>query len=156
MAVYSRRPLGDVTLRELGHQRVPVIRASLAVGERDVALYAVHVFPPVSRRAAAWRNHQFREIGQQVRREGGPVVVTGDLNCTSWSPFFRRLLAETGLRDSRRGFGVEATWPTHVPWMLIPIDHCLVSPGLQVVGRHVTDSCGSDHLGIVVDLRAGT
>ncbi len=35
---------------------------------------------------------------------------------------------------------------------MIPIDHCLTSPDLVVVNRHVTDSLGSDHLGIVVDL----
>ena len=38
-------------------------------------------------------------------------MLMGDMNCTSWSPYFQDMLTVSGLRDSRRGFGVEGSWP---------------------------------------------
>jgi endonuclease/exonuclease/phosphatase (EEP) superfamily protein YafD len=152
IALYSRRRVSKVALLEIGRQQLPAIRASLAVDDHEIVLYGVHVLPPVSQKAAAARNQQLREIGDLIRQEPGHVVMAGDLNCTSWSPHFGQLVDSTGLRDSRLGRGIQATWPTFMPWMLIPIDHCLVSHDVQVVDRHVTEPFGSDHLGIVVDV----
>ena len=153
IAVYSRLPFEQVAVLEISQQELPAISASFELEGRRLTLFGVHVLPPVSRTAAACRNQQLREVASLVRAAPGAVVVAGDLNCTTWSPFLGRLISGTRLVDSRQGRGLHATWPTFMPWMMIPIDHCLVSPELEVVGRHVTPSFGSDHLGIVVDMR---
>jgi endonuclease/exonuclease/phosphatase (EEP) superfamily protein YafD len=153
IAVYSRLPFEQVSVIEISQQELPAITASIEFEGRRLTLFGVHVLPPVSRTASAHRNQQFRDVANLVRTAPGPVVVAGDLNCTTWSPFLGRLISAAGLQDSRQGRGLHATWPTFMPWMMIPIDHCLVSPDLEVVGHHVTPSYGSDHLGIVVDLR---
>ena len=59
------------------------------------------------------------------------------------------------LLPSRLGFGVQATWPSvyRIPPMMIPIDHCLVSPDVRVVGRRVGPHIGSDHLPVIVELQ---
>jgi endonuclease/exonuclease/phosphatase (EEP) superfamily protein YafD len=153
IAIYSRLPFEQVSVIEISQQQLPAITASIQCEGRRLTFFGVHVLPPVSRTASAHRNQQFHDVASLVRLVPGPVVVAGDLNCTTWSPFFGRLVSGAGLVDSRRGRGLQATWPTFMPWLMIPIDHCLVSPDLEVVGRHVTPAFGSDHLGIVIDLR---
>jgi len=62
----------------------------------------------------------------------------------------RRLLL---LPDSRAGRGIQPSWPASLPAALrIPIDHCLVSPGIAVVGRQLGPQVGSHHLPVIVDL----
>jgi endonuclease/exonuclease/phosphatase (EEP) superfamily protein YafD len=79
-------------------------------------------------------------------------MVLGDLNTTSWSPYFRDLVADSGLLDSRRGFGVEPSWPSFgLPLLRIPIDHGLVSPAVSVLDRRIGPAAGSDHLPLVID-----
>ena len=75
--------------------------------------------------------------------------ILGDLNVSPWSPHFGGLLRESGR-------GVQATWPTNLAPMRIPIDHCLVSPDVSVVGRRVGPDVGSDHFPIVVDVQIGS
>ena len=70
---------------------------------------------------------------------------------TPFSNHFERLLVGSGLLDSGRGYGVQATWPTGNPLLRIPIDHCLHSPAIRIVDRRVLPGAGSDHFPLVVD-----
>ncbi len=61
------------------------------------------------------------------------------------------------LLDSRRGFGVQRSWPTSMKvsilgTMRIPIDHALVSRDVKVLDRRVGPFIGSDHFPIMVDI----
>ncbi len=78
-------------------------------------------------------------------------MVLGDLNVTPWSPFFRDLLREGALRNARKGYGLRPTWPTMLPPLLIPVDHCLVSSGVTVHDCRAGRNVGSDHYPLVVD-----
>jgi endonuclease/exonuclease/phosphatase (EEP) superfamily protein YafD len=80
------------------------------------------------------------------------VIIAGDLNLSPWSPYYARLVRETGLADIRKGFGLLPTWPTHLRPMMIPIDHCLVSPDISVSRVRTGEHIGSDHLPLIVDL----
>jgi endonuclease/exonuclease/phosphatase (EEP) superfamily protein YafD len=91
-------------------------------------------------------------VGQLARQQTGAVIVLGDLNTTSWSPYFRDLLADSGLADTRRGFGVLGSWPDLPSPLRIPIDHCLVSDKVAVHDRRIGPPVGSDHRGVIVDL----
>ena len=110
-----------------------------------------HPLPPIGRNAAI-RNEQLSAVADWVAGMHGPVVVAGDLNTTPWSPYFREFLKRSGMRDSRRGFGVQATWPDNLGSAGIPIDHALVSDGVYVQDRRVGLPFGSDHRPIIVDL----
>jgi endonuclease/exonuclease/phosphatase (EEP) superfamily protein YafD len=60
------------------------------------------------------------------------------------------------LRDTRAGFGIQASWPTQIPPLGIPLDHCLVSPELVVLDRRLGPAVGSDHRPVILELaRAG-
>jgi endonuclease/exonuclease/phosphatase (EEP) superfamily protein YafD len=78
-------------------------------------------------------------------------MVLGDLNLSPWSPYFGDLLSSAGLRDSREGFGIQASWPTAVPLLRVPIDHVLYSPEVVINHRQIGPDVGSDHLPVVVD-----
>jgi endonuclease/exonuclease/phosphatase family metal-dependent hydrolase len=64
---------------------------------------------------------------------------------------FQAFLHDTGLRDTRRGRGVQPTWPAWLPLAQVPIDHALVSAGVRVHARFVGGRVGSDRLPIVRD-----
>lgn len=139
IALLSRRP----PLRTLVLDPETPFPSILAEFEEHFVLLT-HPMPPV--------NVEAREVGDaQVQRLAGllstlpkPCVVMGDLNATDWD---RRLepLKDAGLRDSREGFGILATWPTDRWWMRIPIDHILVPENWTVKSCERGPDIGSDH-----------
>ena len=141
-------------VRELGRRGSAIDRRHAhALGEK-LTLIGTHPLHP-GHEGWRLRNEQFAALAKFCRGQTGPVVVIGDLNSTSWSAHFGTLLDGTRLRDSRAGFGVQASWPAWSPLPRIPIDHCLVSP--EIVGPqsvHRPD-VGSDHFPLVVDLATG-
>jgi len=152
----SRLPLKDAHIQLLstdGGARpgTPCTVAHLELDGREVLLLGVHVVPPMSSSSAARRNDGLKEVAALARGEHSEVVIMGDLNATPWSPYFTELLRAGGLRDSRRGFGIHATWPAPFGVLGIPIDHCLVSPGVVVRDRRVGPQVGSDHRPLMVD-----
>ncbi len=137
---------------------VPAIRTLLEFGDKRIELWAVHALPPSGKRIHEQRDAQLEALGENVVGAGlgRTEVVAGDLNVSPWSPAFRRLLNVTGLKDSRVGFGIQATWPAMLGSLGIPIDHVLVGPSLTVRERRVTDPVGSDHRPVIVVLGNGT
>jgi len=153
IAFFSRRPCRRIEIRRSnGMDGVPYVVAEVEVPGGALTVFGVHPVPPVSRAFARRRNGLMAQVAEEAKDVRGPVMAIGDLNMTSWSPVFRDFLKETGLRDSRKGFGVQATWPVFNPILRVPIDHCLVSPGIAVRRRKVGPRVGSDHFPIVVDV----
>ena len=76
------------------------------------------------------------------------------MGCTQFTctRHFDRLLKQFGLLNARRGHGLIPSWPTFLPFLMIPIDHCLVSPDASVVDIDSGPDIGSDHLPIFVKL----
>jgi endonuclease/exonuclease/phosphatase (EEP) superfamily protein YafD len=152
IALYSRRPWESIDELSMGNHRAPVLRARFRIDGRPLVVYCTHTMSPATRWQAAQRNLELLDLARMIEGERDPVVLAGDLNSTGWSPLFADLLKSARLRDSRQGFGVQASWPAHFMPLGIPIDHCLVSPEIQVLGRRVAQRVGSDHLPIVIDL----
>ena len=121
-----------------------------------VAVLGIHPLAPTTSRRSALRNAQIDFAAAWSASQEGPNVVTGDFNATPWSYPFRKLLAETDLVNSQRGFGISATFPaTGGLWSLllrVPIDHLVHTPDLVVVDRRLGPPLGSDHFPLVVDL----
>lgn len=152
IAVLSKTPLEAARFVLLSPVEVPSIVARLKADGRPFTLIATHPVPPASAYLVAERDAHLAALPALVQEQAGPVVLAGDLNATPWSPVFRRLLRDSGLLDSRRGFGVHSTWPTAIPFARIPLDHVLVSPGVRVLSRAVGDPLGSDHAPVEVRL----
>jgi endonuclease/exonuclease/phosphatase (EEP) superfamily protein YafD len=151
MALLSRMPFDHGEINHIGNAGVPSIVARFAINGQSLTVIGTHPLPPAGRSYAELRNLQLAALAHAVQSHERPVMVLGDLNITSWSPFFQDLLRAAGLRDSRIGFGIQPTWPTGLPHFWVPIDHCLVSEEVVVHDRRIGPSVGSDHYPVVVD-----
>lgn len=162
LLVYSRQPLVDSQIEFFGVEKNVSVVGKLAIAGQTISLVATHPYPPAKSSFFHLRNKQLDAIAQYLQTVKDPVVMVGDLNITMWSPYYKRFVNRTGLKNARAGFGILPTWPvrnaffqTPLPtWMLsIPIDHCLLSPKLKAVDVRTGAETGSDHRPLIVDLR---
>ena len=149
---WSRLPMKDASVLELGVRQEPAIQATLEVHGREVRVFSVHTTWPMAPASARRRNDQLAKLAEQARAVTLPLVVVGDMNISPFSPHFQQLLADGGLRSAAEGFGWQGTWPSFMPPAGIQIDHALVNSRMGV--EHFTrgSATGSDHLPIVADL----
>lgn len=165
IAVYSKRPLENASLAFLGTTQNPSIVGKLNINGQIVSLVAAHPPPPIKSALFKARNQQLEAIGKYIKSLSTPVIVTGDLNITMWSPYYKRLMSQAGLKNARQGFGLVPTWPlkTNYPpyskmpalftrLFSIPIDHCLISPEIKVAKIRAGSYVGSDHRPLITDL----
>jgi endonuclease/exonuclease/phosphatase (EEP) superfamily protein YafD len=152
IAVLSRLPIVRAPELTLGSGGVPTLLADVDLDGQTISILATHPLPPGSRETFQQRNSQLAAIGALARQSSIPVILAGDLNMTMWSPYYSRLVHASGLVSARKGFGVLPTWPTQLPVLKIPLDHCLVSPDIGVVQIRTARAIGSDHLPLIVDL----
>lgn len=134
----------------------PAIVGHVRVGAAEIVAVVAHPIPPVDASLHVEQGRELDELAALARAAQaalGPTVLLGDLNATPWSRPFVRLLGASGLRDTRQGLGVAASFPSVLGWAGLPIDHALVSPGVGVARREVGRDVGSDHRPIVLDLR---
>ena len=154
IALFSRHPVVQSQIVRFGDAASPpVIVATFTAGARPFTLIGVHPWPPVSAELAEGRNAQLQALAVRVRQSHPPVLALGDLNVSPWSPWFSQLLADSGLRDSRRGRGIQPSWPAGGWPLWIPIDHALFSAGIQIQQRAIGPAIGSDHYPVIVDFQ---
>jgi endonuclease/exonuclease/phosphatase family metal-dependent hydrolase len=156
LPILSQRPVEGVRENSRGGRQP--LRFELQTGSRPLVLYALHPEPP--RRHWQWldRNLYLAGVAREVARDRATadVIAAGDFNTALASPFFRRLLADSGLVATGDG----APWePTRFTLKLYPpvllgatIDHVLVSDHFGVAARRTGEAFGSDHLPVAVDL----
>lgn len=126
-------------------------RPSIVAELGAVSVILIHPLPPVSASASASLDKDFTAVAARARTLPN-VLVMGDFNASPWSRAFRRLLAASGLCDSRDGFGIQPTFPSSLWPARIPIDHLLHTCTIGVTDRRIERDVGSDHLPVVVDL----
>jgi endonuclease/exonuclease/phosphatase (EEP) superfamily protein YafD len=151
IALYSKHPLVRGEIRQVGEAEVPSAIAEIRLPDGEITVMATHPLPPAGRENSRLRNEQLARLPEIVKQATSPVLLVGDLNVTPWSYYLKRLLNQSGLRDSSQGKGVLGTWPTRLPILLIPIDHCLHTAGVHVTKRAWGPKVGSDHYPVVVD-----
>ena len=152
IAVYARQPLLDVEAIESPPHALPTLRVRQVIDGTSVTFVTTHPFPPLGSELTRARNIQLESIAVLMASIPGPKVLVGDLNITMWAQHYRELIDQTGLRNTRYGFGVIPTWPRHLPFAAIPIDHCLVSEEFTVLETRAGENTGSDHLPLLVKL----
>ncbi|MEZ5964922.1 MAG: endonuclease/exonuclease/phosphatase family protein [Planctomycetota bacterium] len=152
IAVWSRYPLRGARLVNFGGAGLPSVVTDVLRGADVLSLVATHAIPPVGAVRTRLRDEDLMEAARCAASQPGPVLLVGDFNTTPWSPVFRQMLAKACLRDSAEGFGLQATWPSRLSVLGIPLDHCLCSAGVRVLDRRVGPHVGSDHRPLVVDI----
>lgn len=119
-----------------------------------LAVLGTHPVAPSDQERADLRDAQLGFAGEWARDQTGAYLVVGDFNSTPWSWPFRRLMSSTDLHNSQTGFGLQPTFPSTSNLLLrVPIDHLVHSETLEVTGRNLGPSLGSDHFPLVVDLQ---
>ena len=157
VVLLSRWPVPVETVLHLPAAERPFVVARLAAPGATPLVVGVHPASPKPAKPedSRERNDQLHHMGATVEGVTGPVILAGDLNTSPWSPHFRDLLAQTGLRDAAAGRGWLPTWPVRLGPAGIPIDHVLVGGGVAVADLKRGPDVGSDHYPLVADLRVG-
>jgi endonuclease/exonuclease/phosphatase (EEP) superfamily protein YafD len=117
-----------------------------------ISIVTIHFFTPMNEWRFENRNSEFRELGSIINSSQNSVIVAGDFNASTWSPYYQAFVSETHLNDARKGFGVVPTFPTNLPFIMIPIDQCLVSSDLKILDFHSGPNIGSDHLPVILEV----
>ena len=151
-ALFSKYPFRVEREVSSGLMEVAAMRVELDISGRKVVFIGAHPLPPLSGAMARDRNQVLQELADEVRQETRLLVLAGDLNATPWCHAMKPVYA-AGLRDSRRGRGVSATWRRRNPFFAIPIDHVLIKGAVAVEDCQTGPDLGSDHRPLVVDLR---
>ncbi|MEZ6015101.1 MAG: endonuclease/exonuclease/phosphatase family protein [Planctomycetota bacterium] len=156
MALLSKRALRLVEC--LGEERRGGgIVAELELEGRAVRVVIAHPGRPGRRGLVPRRNQILAQVAERAAAAdaaGAACVVLGDLNTSSGSPAFARLLRDGRLGDSRRGFGRQPTWRMErpIPGVWVDIDHVLVNDSFDVADRRRGPDTGSDHRPVAADL----
>lgn len=148
----SRVPVDSAHYIDIDRSRTPALVLDVPLGSRRVKMLATHTLSPRTPARAADRDAVLAMAAQWAREQTEPSVVVGDLNVTPWTEAFGALLRNGVLLDSRRGYGLQSTYPAGAGPFMIPIDHLLHSEELTVVGRTTGPPLGSGHRSIIVDL----
>ncbi len=147
----SKYPLKNDQIVQIGDAGVPSIVADVYFPGGEVTVIGTHPLPPTSATYAKGRNFQLTELPHLIKVQAHPVLLIGDLNVSPFSYWFRRLLSESDLKNSMKGFGFQPSWPAQTPWVRIPIDHVLHAPEISIHQRFVGRNVGSDHLPVIID-----
>lgn len=150
--VVSEYPILSVCEYNFNADHVPLLQLNVQLPHGQVNVFAGHPPSPPSPRKMNWRNEQLSQLGNLLVEQDAPVILIGDLNTTSFSPIFKELLGTSGLYDSRRGWGRQASWPSKLGKWGIALDHALLSPSIETLHREVGVLPGSDHLPIFLRL----
>jgi endonuclease/exonuclease/phosphatase (EEP) superfamily protein YafD len=153
IGLFSKRPLRG-RIEHLPADGPASVVASFALAGRRVTLVVTHPHTPFGPHAGGLHQRQLRALAAARPAWGPRALVCGDLNTPPWSGPLRSLMRKAHLADSHRGYGFEWSWPSWFWPLGVPIDNCLVSPGLAVTKRTRGPSLGSDHYPLEVELRA--
>ena len=152
IALFSRMPFTSATHIDSPPLGYPSIIATFDLEGTALRLVGTHPMIPTRKQSYADRNEQLVMLADLLKGHDGAQVLVGDLNASMWDINYRSLEEETGLRNARVGFGIVPTWPTFMPFAMIPIDHVLVSDDISVVESRSGPRIGSDHLPLIVTI----
>ncbi len=153
IAMFSRLPLDSIDITYYGDSGLPSVHAELTVNGRHLSVLSYHTWPPVSRERMEIRDKALQYLARYVAEADDLVIVAGDLNVTPWSPSYKKMIRESGLKSARQGYGIGPTWSNlPLPFALLPLDHVLISPEIAVHAFRVGPRINSDHRPLIVDL----
>ena len=155
IVLFSKYSLSNILVKSFVRGGVPSIVCDVDVNGKLVHFVGTHPLPPVGGVYSAERNEQLQLIGEYCASiTDKPVILLGDLNTPPWSHYFNSLVETSKLKNSSKGFGIQASWPALdlMVFLSNPIDHCLVSHSITVDDRFIGKYISSDHFPVIVDL----
>jgi len=157
IGLYSKYPLENIGVVDFAGNGIPSITASLLFNGNHLNIIATHPIPPMNAPLAEQQKIHFESLASFIKsKKDMAVLIAGDLNSTPWSPRYRKLMNDAGLKNTRQGKGVYPSWSAGgaVGYLLqIPLDHVLVTDNIYTLKFEKLDSINSDHFPIYVELK---
>jgi endonuclease/exonuclease/phosphatase (EEP) superfamily protein YafD len=153
IALYSRFPLRDVSVRNVVEDDIPSIWGTFELPAGDRVRFAfLHPRPPQVAQDTDERDAELVLVAREVDGHEGPLIVAGDFNDVAWSYTTKLFQNLTGLLDPRIGRGFYSTFHARYPPLRWPLDHAFHSKHLALVEIRRLDSGESDHFPILIEL----
>jgi endonuclease/exonuclease/phosphatase (EEP) superfamily protein YafD len=147
IGLYSKLAFRQATLKRFPRDGPVSVVARFDLGGDPFTLVLTHVHTPF---AGDIHRRQFEALADARDELGSRLAICGDLNSVPWSASFRHLASAGGLTDSHRGQWLEGSWPSWGMLIRVPIDNCLISPGVTVLEQAYGEDVGSDHFPLLI------
>lgn len=156
MLLYSKLELVDYQIRFLVDEEIPSIRTKVKLPSGElINLYCVHPTPPVpgENTHSTERDKELLLVAKEVKSDGAPAIVIGDLNDVAWSYTTGLFTKISGLLDPRIGRGFYNTFHAKLPFLRFPLDHVFCSTDFKLVKLARLENFSSDHFPIFITLQ---
>lgn len=154
MHLFSRLELVSPELRFLVEEEIPSVRTGVRLRSGDVIdFYGVHPRPPDPGQDTEERDAEILIVAREVKADGKPSIIAGDLNDVAWSHTTRLFQRLAGMLDPRRGRGMYSTFHAGYPMLRWPLDHIFHEASFVLVRLARLQSIGSDHFPVFAELQ---
>lgn len=153
MALYSRFPFESAPIVLPEGDARPGILAKVDFERAVVSLLSIHPRTPIQNSHFELRNKTLASAADCLLKLSAPKICIGDLNITPWSPYYRNFAKRARMVPAGKRFGPLPSWPAVLffKWLMIPLDHCLVSDDIKIIQVKTGERIGSDHLPLIVE-----
>ena len=146
--ILSKHPLTNTKVDD-NH----VVTTNLILNETEISIVGIHLFPGGTKKNFNYALQQINYLKAIVGNTSKYLILLGDLNMTSTSKRFAKFLKETNLYTYTSYKNITSTWPAFMPNFLgIQIDHILFSNNFKMVDKKTSNSFGSVHRPLIVEL----
>ena len=130
-----------------------VVTTNLILNEAEISIVGIHLLTGGTKKNFNNALQQISYLKTIVSNTNKNLILLGDLNMTSTSKRFAKFLKETNLYTYTSYKNITSTWPTFMPNFIgIQIDHILFSNNFKMVDKKVSNSFGSVHRPLIVEL----
>jgi endonuclease/exonuclease/phosphatase (EEP) superfamily protein YafD len=144
-----------------------IVAATVVKNNKQFNLISVHFVPIANKLHTEIANRQMAAAIDYIKINKGDYILIGDLNMTMTSKRFTNFLNETNLYTYVSLVKPTSTWPAKMQLRFAPeyvlienfpnvlgiqIDHVLYSSKFKLIDKKITNSYGSDHRGLIVNL----
>jgi endonuclease/exonuclease/phosphatase (EEP) superfamily protein YafD len=146
--ILSKHPLTNTKVDD-NH----VVITNLILNEAEISIVGIHFLPGGTKETFNNVLQQISYLKTIVNNTNKNLILLGDLNMTPTSKRFAKFLKETNLYTYTSYKNITSTWPAFMPNLLgIQIDHILFSNNFKMVNKKTSNSFGSDHRPLIVEL----
>ena len=151
--LFSRLELGSPQVRFLLEDQVPSVQTGVRLPSGDwIGFFGLHPRPPKPQQDTEERDAEILIVAREVRSDGRPTVVAGDLNDVAWSHTTRLFQEISGMLDPRVGRGTFSSFHAGYPLLRWPLDHVFHDESFTLVEITRLPFFGSDHFPVLAEL----